>query len=60
MATRYPTRSIRIGDDTWLRAKKRAEAEGLTISRAMSMIVEGYAHGKIDLPRVQMVYPKRK
>lgn len=59
MATRYPTRSVRIDDELWERAKRRAEAEGVTISRALSMLTEGYAQGKITLPKVQIIYKKQ-
>lgn len=59
VATRYPTRSVRIDDMTWDKAKTRAESEGVTISRVLSLLVEGYARGMVDLPRVQMVYPKK-
>lgn len=60
VATRYPTRSVRIEDMTWNKAKARAESEGVTISRVLSLFVEGYARGMIDLPKMQMVYPKKQ
>lgn len=51
-----PTRSVRIDDELWNRAKDRAGKEGVTISRATYLLVEGYALGLVNLPRVQLVY----
>lgn len=51
-----PTRSIRIDTEVWDRAKRRARSEGVTISRVLSLLTEGYAKGMINLPRIQIVY----
>lgn len=58
MATKYPTRSVRIDDQTWEMAKRRAEAEGVTISRVLTLLTEGYAQGKVALPQVKVIYGK--
>lgn len=59
MATKYPTRSVRIDDETWNMAKQRAEAEGVTISRVLSLLTEGYARGKVQLPKIKMIYAEK-
>lgn len=51
-----PVRSVRCSDEMWSAAKRRAESDGVTMSRVLSLIIEGYALGKIDLPRVHIVY----
>lgn len=54
-----PTRTTRIGDEVWEKAKKRAESDGVSMSQLMNTLVEGYSEGKIDLPRVELVYGDR-
>lgn len=51
-----PVRSVRISDDLWIPARRRAEREGVTMSHVLVSIVEGYANKAIDLPRVQVHY----
>lgn len=51
-----PTRTIRIDDDTWDRAKTRAAEDGLTISSVMARFVTGYAEGKVSAPQTRIVY----
>lgn len=51
-----PARSVRIDDDVWSRARARAKADGVTISEVINRFVEGYAEGRIDAPRLRMVY----
>ena len=51
-----PVRSVRVSDETWDKAKRRADYDGVTISHVVAMIIEGYAQGLVDLPRVQVVY----
>lgn len=48
------SRSIRISDVRWYKAKRRAEREGVTISRVAQELIEGYAEGDLDRP--QMVF----
>jgi hypothetical protein len=45
---------VRVADDTWLAAKTRAASEGVTISHVLSLLIEGYAKGEIDVPAVAM------
>lgn len=54
-----PTRTARIGDPVWMKAQKRAAKDGVSMSQLMSTLVEGYAEGKISLPRVELVYGDR-
>lgn len=51
-----PTRTIRIDDETWERAKARAAEDGLTVSAVMARFVTGYATGKINAPQTRIVY----
>lgn len=51
-----PTRTARISDPIWKAAQKRAKKDGVSMSQLMSTLVEGYAKGKIDMPRVELVY----
>lgn len=51
-----PVRSVRISDDLWIPARRRAEKEGVTMSHVLVAIVEGYANKALDLPRVQIHY----
>ena len=44
-------RSFAVDEDVWKRAKARAEREGITISRVMSLLVQGYADGQVPTPR---------
>lgn len=56
---RAPVRSIRVDDELWERARLRAAHENVTMSKVVYSLVEGYAKGMIDLPRVQIVYSQR-
>jgi len=56
----FPVRSVRVSDEVWEKAKRRATFEGVTMSRVLAVVVEGYADGYIDLPTVKMVYPTPK
>lgn len=53
---RMPARSIRVNDEAWAKAKRRARQDGVTVSRAAALFVEGYGRGMIDLPKTQVVY----
>lgn len=41
-----PTRTVRIDDDVWARARARAEKEGISVSFVVSAILGEYADGK--------------
>lgn len=56
--TMKPVRTTRIPDDVWDVARARAEKDGVSMSQMMQRLVEGYARGKIALPRVELVYDK--
>lgn len=53
---RTSAHSVRTTDDLWARAKKRAEGEGVTLNHVMNEILEGYARGMINLPKVVKQY----
>lgn len=55
-STPHPARSIRVSDETWERAKRRATYDGVTISHVGATLIEGYAQGLIDLPKTQVVF----
>lgn len=49
------TRSFRVSDAAWEAAKRRAAAEGTTMSAACGDLVEGYARGIYNLPTKRIV-----
>lgn len=49
------TRSFRVSARAWDLAKKRAAAEGTTMSAATGDLVEGYARGIYNLPEKKIV-----
>jgi hypothetical protein len=51
-----PARSVRVSDDDWDKARSRAEYEGVTVSHVAAMLIQGYARGLINLPKVQVIY----
>ena len=52
-----PPRSIRVSDEIWEKAKRRAKYENTTPSYVVNVFLEGYANGLINLPQTQVVYP---
>lgn len=55
-----PVRSVRISDEVWEAASRRAQKEGIdTMSYVISLLVESYAKGLIDLPKVQLVFANK-
>lgn len=52
-------RSVRVEEKIWALAKQRAAEEGVTVSRVMGDLLEGYARGVYELPKTQTVkhYP---
>ena len=53
---RLPVRSVRVADSIWHTAQARAEADGVTLSYVVTLLVDGYGRGLIDLPRVEAVF----
>lgn len=54
------TRSFRVSARAWNEARKRAVAEGVTMSAAIADLVEGYGRGVYNLPTRRIVrdYPE--
>jgi hypothetical protein len=50
--------SIRTTDELWAAAKRRADSEGTTMNTVINEIMEGYARGYIDLPKITKSYKK--
>ena len=48
--------SVRTTDELWTKAKRRAEAEGVTMNFVINEILEGYSRGLMNLPRVTKQY----
>lgn len=55
-STPHPSRSVRVSDETWNRARRRASFDRVTISHVAAQLIEGYAAGLIDLPKVTKTY----
>lgn len=55
-----PARSLRVADEPWDKARRRAEYEGHTVSSAAALLIEGYADGLINLPTIKVVYDAPK
>lgn len=49
------TRSFRVSERAWDKAKRRAAAEGTTMSAATGDLVEGYSRGIYNLPQKTVV-----
>ena len=49
---RTSTHSIRCEESVWIKARKRATSEGVSMNHVLSEILEGYANKQIDLPQV--------
>lgn len=56
VSNRTPTRTVRVDDEVWEKAKKRADREGKNISEATRLLLKGYVEGKIKLPKVTLTY----
>jgi len=56
----FPVRSVRVSDEVWEKAKRRANLEGVTMSRVLALVVEGYADGYLNMPTTRMVYEQPK
>jgi hypothetical protein len=55
-APENPARSVRVNDDDWNKAVRRAEFEQHTISEIIQLFVKGYGAGLINPPTIQLVY----
>ncbi len=52
---RTSSHSVRASDELWLRARKRADAEGVSLNFVLNEILEGYARGMVNLPKKQVI-----
>lgn len=50
--------SVRVTDQSWEAARRRAEMEGTTVNGVVSEIIDGYGRGLIDLPKIIKQYKK--
>ena len=55
-----PARSVRVPEDAWGGAKRRAAYEGTTISNVVVLLLDGYAKGLLNLPKVTVQYEQPK
>lgn len=46
--------SVRTTDELWEMAKQRAAKDGVSLNHVVNEILEGYAKGVLDLPRVKI------
>lgn len=51
-AKREPGHSVRATDVLWASAKRRADSEGITMNDVVTLILEGYSRGLMDLPKI--------
>ena len=51
--------SVRVHDDIWAKARRRAQTEGTTINGVVEEIIEGYAAGLVNLPRITKTYTQQ-
>lgn len=51
-----PVRTFRVADEIWDRAKARAQQDGSTMSSILLAFVDGYGLGKINPPRMTVIY----
>lgn len=50
-----PSRSVRVSDEIWTSAQRRAIYEGHPISYVIQSFLEAYGEGKVNLPRKVIV-----
>lgn len=48
--------SVRVHDDVWAKAKRRAAQEGTTVNGVVEEIIEGYGNGLVNLPKITKTY----
>lgn len=49
-----PVRSVRISNEVWEAARRRATYDGVTMSHVLVTFMEGYSQGLLDLPRISV------
>ena len=54
------SRSVRVHDELWESARIRAESEGIVINTAVEELLEGYARGLIDMPKITKEYQRSR
>lgn len=54
--SRTEPHSFRCNGEIWKKGRKRAASEGVSISHVINEFLEGYAKGKINLPKVTKTY----
>ena len=52
--------SLRVHDDVWARAQRRAQLEGHTINGVLEEILDGYGQGLLNMPKVTKSYGPKK
>ena len=58
--SKYPkSRSFRVDDDVWDKARERAESEGTDMSKVLLAFTASYAAGIIDAPQAVTQYVVR-
>jgi hypothetical protein len=55
-----PARSVRVSDEVWDPARRRAAYDDVSISHVINALLEGYAKGLLNLPKVQVTYQQPK
>lgn len=53
------SRSIRIDNEVWAKAKARAQYEGITLNYVLTSFVEAYANGIINTPRLTVSFSQQ-
>ena len=56
----FQVRSFRVRGDVWAGAKRRAQLEGLPVTRVVARLVEAYASGMLDAPEMRLVVSSKK
>lgn len=51
-----PVRSVRCADDVWEPARRRADAEGVTMSHVLHTFICGYGEGLLNLPTITTTF----
>ena len=55
-----PVRTSRISDAVWNKARERAREDSVSMSRMISLLVQGYGERAISLPTVKLVFEEEK
>jgi antitoxin component of RelBE/YafQ-DinJ toxin-antitoxin module len=51
-----PVRSVRISEEVWTTAQRRADTDGMSISMVIRLLTQGYAEGQIPVPTLTLTY----